>query len=88
MVGALPPETIDGEDALPAEFIDIYQGCELWDFSLVDPDNRRSAHFDLRRRLLASLVASGRRCISRAATSRSRAGATSSRCADGSATSG
>jgi (1->4)-alpha-D-glucan 1-alpha-D-glucosylmutase len=31
---------------------DIYQGCELWDFSLVDPDNRRSVDFELRRRLL------------------------------------
>lgn len=24
---------------------DIYQGCELWDFSLVDPDNRRPVDF-------------------------------------------
>ncbi|HEV2694661.1 MAG TPA: malto-oligosyltrehalose synthase [Verrucomicrobiae bacterium] len=32
---------------------DIYQGCELWDFSLVDPDNRRTVDFDLRRQLLA-----------------------------------
>ncbi len=31
---------------------DIYQGCELWDFSLVDPDNRRTVDFKLRRRLL------------------------------------
>ena len=34
---------------------DIYQGAELWDFSLVDPDNRRPVDFDLRRRLLAEL---------------------------------
>jgi len=34
---------------------DIYQGCELWDFSLVDPDNRRPVDFDLRRRHLAHL---------------------------------
>ena len=34
---------------------DIYQGCELWDFSLVDPDNRRPVHFESRRRLLAQL---------------------------------
>jgi (1->4)-alpha-D-glucan 1-alpha-D-glucosylmutase len=27
---------------------DIYQGGELWDFSLVDPDNRRPVDFDLR----------------------------------------
>jgi (1->4)-alpha-D-glucan 1-alpha-D-glucosylmutase len=25
---------------------DIYQGTELWDFSMVDPDNRRSVDFD------------------------------------------
>ena len=31
---------------------DIYQGCELWDFSLVDPDNRRPVNFGLRQRLL------------------------------------
>ena len=31
---------------------DIYQGCDLWDLSLVDPDNRRPVDFDLRRRLL------------------------------------
>jgi (1->4)-alpha-D-glucan 1-alpha-D-glucosylmutase len=30
---------------------DFYQGTELWDFSLVDPDNRRPVDFDLRRRL-------------------------------------
>ena len=32
---------------------DIYQGCDLWDFSLVDPDNRRTVDFELHRRLLA-----------------------------------
>jgi (1->4)-alpha-D-glucan 1-alpha-D-glucosylmutase len=31
---------------------DIYQGCELLDFSLVDPDNRRPVDFESRRRLL------------------------------------
>jgi (1->4)-alpha-D-glucan 1-alpha-D-glucosylmutase len=31
---------------------DIYQGCELWDFSLVDPDNRRPVDFGARRDLL------------------------------------
>src|ERR1700730_1641091 len=31
---------------------DIYQGTELWDFSLVDPDNRRPVDFPLRKRLL------------------------------------
>jgi (1->4)-alpha-D-glucan 1-alpha-D-glucosylmutase len=34
---------------------DIYQGGELWDMSLVDPDNRRPVDFDLRQRLLAEL---------------------------------
>ncbi|HEX2172565.1 MAG TPA: malto-oligosyltrehalose synthase [Dehalococcoidia bacterium] len=34
---------------------DIYQGNELWDFSLVDPDNRRPVDYDRRRRLLAEL---------------------------------
>lgn len=36
---------------------DFYQGCELWNFSLVDPDNRRSVDFALRRRVLADLDA-------------------------------
>ncbi|MDO9521185.1 MAG: malto-oligosyltrehalose synthase [Pseudohongiella sp.] len=27
---------------------DLYQGTELWDFNLVDPDNRRRVNFDLR----------------------------------------
>ncbi len=34
---------------------DIYQGTELWDFSLVDPDNRRPVDFEHRRRVLAQL---------------------------------
>ncbi len=34
---------------------DVYQGTELYDFSLVDPDNRRPVDYDLRRRLLADL---------------------------------
>jgi len=34
---------------------DIYQGQELWDFSLVDPDNRRPVDFCQRRELLAQL---------------------------------
>lgn len=32
---------------------DTYQGCELWDLSLVDPDNRRPVDFELRERWLA-----------------------------------
>ena len=35
---------------------DVYQGCELWCDSLVDPDNRRPVDYELRRRLLASLA--------------------------------
>ena len=34
---------------------DIYQGTELWDMSLVDPDNRRPVDFSLRRKRLRSL---------------------------------
>jgi (1->4)-alpha-D-glucan 1-alpha-D-glucosylmutase len=31
---------------------DLYQGDELWNFALVDPDNRRPVDFDLRGKLL------------------------------------
>jgi (1->4)-alpha-D-glucan 1-alpha-D-glucosylmutase len=34
---------------------DIYQGTELWDFSLVDPDNRRPVDYAGRHRLLQEL---------------------------------
>ena len=34
---------------------DFYQGTELWDLSLVDPDNRRPVDYDLRRRLLGEM---------------------------------
>jgi (1->4)-alpha-D-glucan 1-alpha-D-glucosylmutase len=34
---------------------DVYQGNEIWDFSLVDPDNRRPVDFELRKWLLADL---------------------------------
>jgi len=34
---------------------DIYQGCELLDLSLVDPDNRRPVDYDQRARALESL---------------------------------
>jgi (1->4)-alpha-D-glucan 1-alpha-D-glucosylmutase len=34
---------------------DIYQGQELWDDSLVDPDNRRPVDYALRRRMLAEV---------------------------------
>jgi (1->4)-alpha-D-glucan 1-alpha-D-glucosylmutase len=32
---------------------DFYQGCEIWDLSLVDPDNRRPVDFEARAALLA-----------------------------------
>ncbi|MFW7268030.1 malto-oligosyltrehalose synthase [Gluconacetobacter sp. Hr-1-5] len=32
---------------------DLYQGCEFWDFSLVDPDNRRPVDFPARMAALA-----------------------------------
>jgi len=35
---------------------DIYQGCEMWDFSLVDPDNRRSVDYAQRAQLLRALA--------------------------------
>ncbi|MET0153871.1 MAG: malto-oligosyltrehalose synthase [Candidatus Binatia bacterium] len=38
---------------------DIYQGTEVWDFSLVDPDNRRAVDYDYRRRLLQDLSGAG-----------------------------
>lgn len=34
---------------------DIYQGCELWDLSLVDPDNRRTVDYGRRGALLQRL---------------------------------
>jgi (1->4)-alpha-D-glucan 1-alpha-D-glucosylmutase len=34
---------------------DIYQGQEFWDFSLVDPDNRRPVDFAVRQNMLAQL---------------------------------
>jgi (1->4)-alpha-D-glucan 1-alpha-D-glucosylmutase len=35
---------------------DIYQGSELWDLRLVDPDNRTPVDFDARRRLLRHVI--------------------------------
>jgi (1->4)-alpha-D-glucan 1-alpha-D-glucosylmutase len=39
---------------------DIYQGNEVWDFSLVDPDNRRPVDFGSREQLMAALDAAPR----------------------------
>ena len=40
---------------------DIYQGNETWEFSLVDPDNRRPVDYGARRRLLEALGSGGSR---------------------------
>ncbi len=34
---------------------DVYQSCELWDLSLVDPDNRRPVDYDQRKQFLKEL---------------------------------
>ena len=34
---------------------DVYQGCELWDFSLVDPDNRRPVDYEQRQQYLQEI---------------------------------
>jgi (1->4)-alpha-D-glucan 1-alpha-D-glucosylmutase len=38
---------------------DVYQGTELWDFSLVDPDNRRPVDYALRKSYLSEIEALG-----------------------------
>jgi (1->4)-alpha-D-glucan 1-alpha-D-glucosylmutase len=37
---------------------DIYQGNEIWDFSLVDPDNRRPVDYQRRQAVMAALAES------------------------------
>jgi len=44
---------------------DIYQGGELWDLSLVDPDNRRPVDWNSRRRMLSAI---GKGCAANVAT--------------------
>jgi (1->4)-alpha-D-glucan 1-alpha-D-glucosylmutase len=39
---------------------DVYQGNELWDFSLVDPDNRRPVDYSKRQKLLKQLLEASR----------------------------
>ncbi len=57
---------------------DFYQGTELWDLSLVDPDNRRPVDYEARRRALDELRAMppgrerSRRCSTPATTAASR----------------
>ena len=38
---------------------DLYQGNELWQFNLVDPDNRRPVDYVIRQALLAEIVRGG-----------------------------
>ncbi len=38
---------------------DLYQGSEIWDYSLVDPDNRRSVDYPQRRDMLRSVTGAG-----------------------------
>lgn len=47
---------------------DFYQGTELWDFSLVDPDNRRPVNFSHRQELLTGLrdeISAGRSSLAK-----------------------
>ncbi|MEO5753690.1 MAG: malto-oligosyltrehalose synthase, partial [Chthoniobacterales bacterium] len=39
---------------------DIYQGNEIWDFSLVDPDNRRPVDYGMRKHMLGGLAGATR----------------------------
>lgn len=49
MYNSLSAQTLKiGSPGVP----DFYQGCELWDYSLVDPDNRRPVNYSLRQHLL------------------------------------
>jgi (1->4)-alpha-D-glucan 1-alpha-D-glucosylmutase len=52
MVNSLSQVTMKlGSPGVP----DVYQGAELWDLSLVDPDNRRPVDFNLRQRLIEEI---------------------------------
>ena len=52
MVNSLSQVTVKlGSPGVP----DMYQGTDLWDLSLVDPDNRRPVDFSLRQRLLEEI---------------------------------
>ena len=44
---------------------DIYQGSEIWDYSLVDPDNRRPVDYKRRREMLESLATAHPRDLAR-----------------------
>jgi (1->4)-alpha-D-glucan 1-alpha-D-glucosylmutase len=52
MINSLAQVTLKiGSPGVP----DVYQGTELWDLSLVDPDNRRLVDFERRRQMLADV---------------------------------
>lgn len=38
---------------------DFYQGCEFWDLSMVDPDNRRAVDYDKRYQTLQAMINGG-----------------------------
>ncbi len=40
---------------------DIYQGDELWNYALVDPDNRRQVDYDVRHAMLSDIATASRR---------------------------
>jgi (1->4)-alpha-D-glucan 1-alpha-D-glucosylmutase len=56
---------------------DFYQGTELWDLSLVDPDNRRPVDYTLRRHLLEELTTAEREGTERELLARLLAGSPS-----------
>jgi (1->4)-alpha-D-glucan 1-alpha-D-glucosylmutase len=55
LIGALNSLTQVALKATLPGVPDFYQGSELWDLSLVDPDNRRPVDFDVRASVLSSL---------------------------------
>ncbi len=60
---------------------DLYQGNEIWDFSLVDPDNRRPVDYMHRRRMLAELEGIDMdRCVDRGLISSLTANMRDGRC--------
>ncbi len=64
---------------------DIYQGCDLWDFSLVDPDNRRPVDYAHRQATLGVARRGGpaRRCSTRGRTGASSCSSRARCCATG-----
>lgn len=54
--GALNSLAVQSLKILTPGLPDIYQGTEMWDFSLVDPDNRRPVDFDTRIETLSRFV--------------------------------